>query len=425
MLRLVLLGAVIGIPAALLALLFFTAVHYLETFLWTDLPAALGADTPPAYLIVGLPVIGGLVVAAARLLLPGDGGSSPLGGMSHGPTPVRYVPGIVLAALGTLGFGLVLGPEAPVMAVGAATGVAVSNLVRAAERPRTILAAAGQFSAISTLFGGPLVGGVMVTEAGIGLGRALIPSLLPGFVAAAVGYLIFVGLGPYTGAPAPAMTVPDLETLNGLRAIDLVLAIAVGVLTAVIIVGVNRSARGLATLVTERLGSGSRGLVIGLAAGGLAVGLLALGAQQLGVSSQDILFSGQASIPAVAAQTSAGVLAIMLVGKAAAYVVSLASGFRGGPIFPALFIGIAVAAFGIQWFGMSGTTAIAVGAAAGMVAQTRLLLTSMLFAAILVGTAGADAISAVVLATVAAYLTAAAFDPPSDSEPPAPPSRAG
>jgi H+/Cl- antiporter ClcA len=415
MLRLVLLGAIIGVPAALMALLFFTAAHYLEHLLWTDLPAALGANDPPAYLIVGLPIIGALVVAGARLLLPGDGGASPLAGMSHGPTPVRHVPGIVLAALGTLGFGLVLGPEAPVLAVGSATGVAVSNLVRAVGRPRAVLAAAGQFSAISTLFGGPLVGGVMVTEAGIGLGRALIPALLPGFVAAAVGYLVFVGLGPFTGAPAPAMTVPDLAPLDGLRVIDLVLAIAAGVITSVVLVAVSRSARRLGALGTERLGHAPRGVIVFLLAGGLAVGLLALAAEQLGVSSQDVLFSGQASIPAVASQTSVVALTILLVAKTVGYVISLASGFRGGPIFPALFIGIAISTFGSELFGMSGTMAVAIGAAAGMAAQTRLLVTSMLFSAILVGTAGADAIPATVLAAVAAYLTATAFDPPIES----------
>jgi chloride channel protein, CIC family len=416
LLRLVVFGAIIGIPAALLSLLFFTAVHYLEHVLWTDLPAALGSNDPPAYLIVALPAIGGLVVAAARLLLPGDGGSSPLTGMAHEPTPVRHVPGIVLAALGTLGFGLVLGPEMPVMAVGAATGVALANVARVAEREAGVLSAAGQFAAISTLFGGPLVGGVMVTESGIGLGRRLIPLMLPGFVAAAIGYLVFVGLGPYTGAPTPSLTVPDLEPIGTLRLIDLALAIAAGVVTAVVIGAVNRGARSLAAVRDARFAGGRSGVTMALLIGGLAVGLVAVLAEQLGASSEDVLFSGQSSIPTIAAQTSVAALAILLVAKAIGYIISLAAGFRGGPIFPALFLGIAIAAFAIEWFAMSPTTAIAIGAASGMAAQTRLLLTSMLFAAILVGTAGSDAIPAIVLATVAAYVTAAAIDPREETE---------
>ena len=102
-LRLVGLGALIGIPAALVAALFLALVHELENWLW---------DSDPAwYLVIGLPVAGACIVLAARWLLPGDGGHPPLEGIGGGTTPVAYAPGIALAALGTLAFGAVLGPE--------------------------------------------------------------------------------------------------------------------------------------------------------------------------------------------------------------------------------------------------------------------------------------------------------------------------
>ena len=72
-LRLVLLAAAIGIPAALLAAVFLAFVHQLEHWLWTDLPHALGAPQPPWYLVLGLPVAGAGVVIAARLLGTGVG----------------------------------------------------------------------------------------------------------------------------------------------------------------------------------------------------------------------------------------------------------------------------------------------------------------------------------------------------------------
>ena len=62
------------------------------------------------------------------------------------------------------------------------------------------------------------------------------------------------------------------------------------------------------------------------------------------------------------------------------------------------------------WFDVSPTSAVAVGAAAGMAAVTRLLITSALFAALLVGHRGLDAIPAAVLAAAAAWLTIAALD---------------
>jgi H+/Cl- antiporter ClcA len=416
-LRLVLLGAAIGIPAALAAIAFFTAVHYLEQLIWHALPTALGEASPPWYLVVFLPVVGAAIVAIARLTLPGDGGRSPLAGMSHGATPVRYVPGIVVAALGTLGFGLVLGPEAPVMAVGSAVGLAITSFVRSDAREQGILSMAGIFSAISTLFGGPLVAGVMLTEGGISLGAVLIPVLLPGFVAAAVGYLVFLGVGPYTGAPAPGLQVPDLPAYVGTSVPDLIIAIVVGVVTAALIVAINGAAKRVAALQDGRQGDRAVGLVAALLLGGLAVGALAQLATVFGVAPDDVLFSGQASIPALVSESSLIALVVLVVAKAAAYVVSLATGFRGGPIFPAVFLGVGVAAFAVELFGTSPTFAIAIGCAAGMAAQTRLVVTSMLFAALLVGSGGFDAIAGAVFATVASWLTVQALDPPAAAQP--------
>jgi H+/Cl- antiporter ClcA len=407
---LVLLGAVVGIPAALAAVAFFTAVHYLEDFLWTDLPATLGFAVPPWYLVIGLPVVGALIVAVARIWLPGDGGHPPLDGMAHGATPIRFVPGIVTAALGTLGFGLVLGPEAPVMAVGSAVGLIVPAIARTGEREASVLSMAGVFSAISTLFGGPLVAGVMLTEGGLALGSALVTALLPGFVAAAVGYLVFVGVGPYTGAPPPGLTVPDLAPYVGTSVGDLLIAVAVGVATGVTIVLVGRAAATLSEVRHRRLGRRRGGLVLVLVTGGLLVGLLAQAATMFGVAARDVLFSGQASIPVLVSEPTLLALVVLVVAKALGYMLSLASGFRGGPIFPAIFLGVGLAAFPVLWFDLSPTAAIAIGAAAGMAAQTRLIVTSMLFAALLVGSPGADAIPAVVFATVSAYLVATGLD---------------
>ena len=64
---------------------------------------------------------------------------------------------------------------------------------------------------------------------------------------------------------------------------------------------------------------------------------------------------------------------------------SLGCGFRGGPIFPAVFLGVGLASLPVVWFDASPTLAVAVGAAAGMAAQTRLLFAPLLFATLLVG----------------------------------------
>ena len=101
---------------------------------------------------------------------------------------------------------------------------------------------------------------------------------------------------------------------------------------------------------------------------------------------------------------------MLIAAKALAYAVCLGCGFRGGAVFPAIFLGVAVTTLAAIAFDVSPTLAVAVGTAAGTVAMTRLLFASVLFAALLAGTAGLDTIPAASLAAVAAWLTMAAID---------------
>jgi H+/Cl- antiporter ClcA len=403
-LRLIGVGAAIGIPAALVAALFLALVHKAEDWLWHDLPDTLGYSSPPWFLVIGLPVAGAVVVLAARALLPGDGGHRPIEGMSAAPLPVRYVPSVALAAIGTLGFGAVLGPEAPVVALGSAVGVAATAIVSAGEREKAVLSSAGSFSAISALFGGPLVAGMLLVEGGLGMGAALLPLLLPGLVSAAVGYVIFLGFGSWGGLSSQGLVVPNLPLYQGTHLYDMELGIVVGVLAALVVEAVSHAGTRVEDL------RGRVGMPALLLAGGLAVGVIAQAGDALGANSQDILFSGQSAIPALAAAGSTKVVVILIVGKFLAYAVSLGCGFRGGPIFPAIFLGIALAALCEVWFGMSPTVAIAIGAGAGMAAQTRLLISPLLFAALLVGSQGVDTISASVMAVAAAWLSMRVLD---------------
>jgi H+/Cl- antiporter ClcA len=404
-LRLVGVGALIGIPAAFIAALFLALVHDGEHWLWTDLPSALGHTSPPWYLVIALPAVGALIVLLARVSLPGDGGHSPLEGIGGGAVPVRNGPGIALAAVGTLCFGAVLGPEAPLIAIGSIVGMIFALFVRVGGREQSVLATAGSFSAISALFGGPIVGGMMLVEGGLALGTALLPVLLPGFVAAAIGYVIFVGLGTWGGIHEQGLAVPNLPSYTGTHVYDLIVAVVVGIVTAILVTTVRKGAERIAGEGFARLG-----LPVLLVGGGLTVGLIAQIAGWLGAGSQDVLFSGQSGIPALAAADSTKIVLILLAGKAMGYAVSLGCGFRGGPVFPPLFIGIAVADLAHVWFGVSPTLAVAVGAAAGMASVTRLLITSSLFAGLLVGTAGVDAVPAAVLAASAAWLTVRTLD---------------
>lgn len=111
-LRLLVIAAVLGVPVSAASYGFLALVDYLQKEIFDRLPHGLGFSSEPAWWPLPVLVLGGALAALAIRYLPGHGGPSPAGGFKmHGPpTPVQ-LPGVVLAALATLIFGAVLGPE--------------------------------------------------------------------------------------------------------------------------------------------------------------------------------------------------------------------------------------------------------------------------------------------------------------------------
>ena len=107
----------------------------------------------------------------------------------------------MLAALATIGLGLVLGPEAPLIALGGGLGMLGIRLLRKDAPPDivTLVAACGTFSAVSMVFGSPMIAAIVLIEAtGIG-GRAAEAAADPGLLAAGIGSLVSIGMGSFTG----------------------------------------------------------------------------------------------------------------------------------------------------------------------------------------------------------------------------------
>ena len=65
-LRLIGIGAAIGIPAALVAVGFLALIHEIQHVLWTSWPESMGLTAPPWWMVLGLPVAGALLVWGAR-----------------------------------------------------------------------------------------------------------------------------------------------------------------------------------------------------------------------------------------------------------------------------------------------------------------------------------------------------------------------
>jgi H+/Cl- antiporter ClcA len=126
-----------------------------------------------------------------------------------------------------------------------------------------------------------------------------------------------------------------------------------------------------------------------------------------------VLFSGQSALPSLIAHASGypvGALLLLLACKSLAYGVSLAA-FRGGPVFPSLFIG---AAGGIAISHLPGLTmvaAMAMGIGAMCAVMLRLPLTSVLLATLLLYSDGVAVMPLVIVAVVVAYVGSAWLAP--------------
>ena len=419
---LLILAAVLGVVISFLVYWYLKLVTDIQTWVFTDLPKGLGFHgEPPWWPLLPLAVAGALVGATIRYL-PGRGGHSPADGFHPGGIAAPAdLPGIFLASLAGLSLGAVIGPEAPTIALGGGLAVLAVKLVKrdVPQQTAAVLAATGSFAAISTLLGNPLSGAVLLLEAsGLGGATATI-ALLPGLVGAGIGSLIFLGLGSLTGYGTFSLAVPDLPPAAHLNVAQLGWAVAIGAAAAVVSFGIKR----LALFVRPHL---ERFLLLLTPVAGLAIAGLAIAyAEGTGKPSSDVLFSGQSALPPLlenSASYTAGALVLLLVCKALAYSISL-GGFRGGPIFPSMFIG---AVGGLALSHLPGLPMIA-GAAIGIGAMTagmlQLPITAVLLTTLFLGSDGVATMPLTIMAVVTAFvlakwLTGPPSQPAAESPPP-------
>ncbi|HTP15701.1 MAG TPA: chloride channel protein [Streptosporangiaceae bacterium] len=418
---LLVLAAIIGVPVSAAAYFFLALVSKLQGWIFTDLPKDLGFHAEPLWWPIPPLLLAGVLVALTIRYLPGKGGHSPAEGLKVGGGPVSPIelPGIVLAAFATLTLGVVLGPEAPLIALGGGLGVLAIRLLKRDSPARTqaVVAAAGSFAAISTLLGSPLTGAFLLMEAS-GLGGSMMELVLvPGLLAAGVGSLMFIGLDAWTGLGTFSLAIPGLPPVGSPTAAEFGWALAVGVLA----VPVGSAIRWLGLLLQPHV-ERQRLLItpaIGLAVAGLAIAFAAA----TGKSSSEVLFSGQSALgPFIAnsASYTVGALILLIACKGLAYGVSL-SGFRGGPTFPALFLGAAGGVALSHLPGLPVVDGVAMGIGAMSVVMLRLPLTSVLLASLLLASDGLAVMPLVIVAVVVAYVISARLAPsPAPATPAAP-----
>ena len=408
---LLVLAALVGLLVSTASWCFLEGVHELQVWVYEDLPGEVGYHVAPVWWPLPWVALAGLLTAIAVVRLPGHGGHVPAEGLKAGGPPTRPIdlPGVLLAAAATLGLGLVLGPEGPLIALGLGLGTLAMRLVRrdAPEQAVGLIAAAGSFAAVSTIFGSPVIGAVLIIEA-TGLGGPILPLvLLPGLLAAGVGSLVFIGLGSFSGFSTAAWQLSPfpLPPFGGPGWGDFGWTILLAVATAVVVFAIMELARWAKRVVDHN--PILLTIVAGLAVGGLAIAF----AEATGESPDAVLFSGQEAFGTLfgqAATISISTLTLLLLFKGLAWSISLGN-FRGGPTFPAIFLGVAAGLLAQHLPGYAETQAVAALMGAACVSVLRLPLSSVMIASLLSIKAGLAVAPLIIVAVVVAYLTSEAL----------------
>lgn len=406
-------AAVVGVLVSLAAWAFLEVIHGIQTWVFTTLPKDLGYhDGAPAWLYVVALAIAGLLTAFAIVRLRGEGGHVAAEGLKVGGPPVTPpdLPGITLAALASIGLGAVIGPEAPLIALGAGLGLlALSALNRGVpDQAKVVIAGSGSFAAIAMIFGSPIIAAVILLEA-LGLDREkLTLFLLPGLLAAGIGSLVSIGMGSITGlsTSAYALGALTMPALARPELTDFLWTIPLGILVAAL------------TFIAKEIGLRSntivmrRALVLIPAAGIIVAGLALAFHAASGKDTSEVLFDGQSSLPGLvsgAGTWSISALLLLIGFKGIAWGISLGS-FRGGPTFPAMFIGAATGILASHLPGFGLTAAVGVGIGTGVVSMLRLPLSAVVLATLLVSNSGPGTEPLIIVGVVIAYITSVGLD---------------
>jgi H+/Cl- antiporter ClcA len=279
---------VAGVGGLLLGYVVLQIVNAGITYIWEDVPSTW--ETTPAWYVLGVLVTAAVLVYVIRRYV-GDAGHSPMSGIKVAPlTPREYV-GAILAIIASLWGGVVLGPEVALVATGSLVGGLVARALGVSDaKGIKKVVGLGALGAILALFVGPILTGNMT-------------------------------LG---------------QTPTAIEVDQLAWAIAVAVVATVAVT----LARFVAALIARVAGNGPQLISLLTAAVIIAVAALLMNSWT-GESVIYITTSGEELISDLPTLTSASTVIAIIVLKSIAYAVSLGAGFRGGPFFPAMFIGAA------------------------------------------------------------------------------------
>ncbi|EER4739462.1 ion channel protein [Escherichia coli] len=327
MLLLSLPAVAIGIASSLILIVVMKIASALQNLLWQRLPGTLGIAQDSPLWIIGVLTLTGIAVGLVIRFSQGHAGPDPACEPLIGaPVPPSALPGLIVALILGLAGGVSLGPEHPIMTVNIALAVAIGArlLPRVNRMEWTILASAGT---IGALFGTPVAAALIFSQTLNGSSEVpLWDRLFAPLMAAAAGALT-TGLFFHPHFSLPIAHYGQMEMTDILSgAIVAAIAIAAGMVAVWCLPRLHAMMNQMKNPV----------LVLGI--GGFILGILGV------IGGPVSLFKGLDEMQQMVANQafSTSDYFLLAVIKLAALVVAAASGFRGGRIFPAEFVGVAL-----------------------------------------------------------------------------------
>ena len=327
MLLLSLPAVAIGIASSLILIVVMKIASVLQNLLWQRLPGTLGIAQDSPLWIIGVLTLTGIAVGLVIRFSQGHAGPDPACEPLIGaPVPPSALPGLIVALILGLAGGVSLGPEHPIMTVNIALAVAIGArlLPRVNRMEWTILASAGT---IGALFGTPVAAALIFSQTLNGSSEVpLWDRLFAPLMAAAAGALT-TGLFFHPHFSLPIAHYGKMEMTDILSgAIVAAIAIAAGMVAVWCLPRLHAMMHQMKNPV----------LVLGI--GGFILGILGV------IGGPVSLFKGLDEMQQMVANQafSTSDYFLLAVIKLAALVVAAASGFRGGRIFPAVFVGVAL-----------------------------------------------------------------------------------
>jgi len=316
--RAALMGGVVGG----FGLLFFGIVNLGTSTIWPDMGwEPFSGDWTWVVILGGMGLIVGVLRRALRIPDHVVGGVAEV---VKAEGDYRLAPRTLLVTAVTLISGASLGPSYAMLTAGGGLGDWMSSRWGSADtRSAEILN--GQAGGVGAVLTSPIAGGFLVLELGPIPRSRYYLMFTTTFVAALAGFAVFLPVAGRTFLDLYAL--PDYE----FAASDLAVGAGLGLAASAVAIGL-----GLARAVTNRLVEPLKAKpILTTTVGGIVLGLV-------GWALPLTMFSGSSQLTTVldnADEIGVAILATVLVAKMFTVMLSMSSGFIGGNVFPAIFLG--------------------------------------------------------------------------------------